>query len=66
MKQMPQDYLKAVLGVRISNYSQAQYVYGVLRSAGVSRALRFEVAPTLPQTLCNVRESAFIMRNFAK
>lgn len=57
MKQMPQDYLKAVLGVRISNYSQAQYVYGVLRSAGVSRALHFEVAPTLTQTLCNVRES---------
>ena len=52
-----QDCLKVVLGVRISSYSQAQYVYGVLRSAGVSRALRFEVAPTLTQTLCNIREA---------
>lgn len=52
-----QDCLKAVLGVRISSYSQAQYVYGVLCSAGVSRALRFETAPTLTQTLCNVREA---------
>lgn len=51
------DCLKAVLGVRISSYSQAQYVYGILRSAGVSRALRFETAPTLTQTLCNVREA---------
>lgn len=51
------DCLKAVLGVRISTYSQAQYVYGVLRSVGVSRVLRFETAPTLTQTLCNVREA---------
>ena len=57
MKQIPQDYLKVVLGVRISSYSQAQYIYGVLRSAEVSRALCFETAPTLTQTLCNVRET---------
>ena len=58
------DFLSVVLGVRISSYSQAQYIYGVLRSAGVSRALRFEVAPTLTQTLCNVREA--ICAHYAK
>ena len=45
------DCLKVVLGVRIFSYSHAQEVYGVLRSAGVSRALHFETAPTLTQTL---------------
>ena len=58
------DFLSVVLGVRISSYSQAQHIYGVLRSAGVSRALCFETAPTLTQTLCNVREA--ICAHYAK
>ena len=51
------DFLSVVLGVRISSYAQAREVYGILRSAQVSKELRFETAPTLIQTLRNVREA---------